>query len=130
MSGKFDFKVIKKLAKELRNNSTESEKLFWKELRGRRLSGYKFLRQHPIIYKGNLTRYNFFIADYYCDQKKTIIELDGPIHESSEDYDEFRDRELAEIGLCVIRIRNEELKNMKKVLERIVNIFHQIPDYK
>ena len=80
------------VAKELKKNSTESERILWKELRGRRFAGFKFLRQHPIIYKGNMTCYNFFIADFYCDQKKTIIELDGPFHESSEEYDEFRDK--------------------------------------
>ena len=116
---KFDFSLIKKHARELRNNMTESEKLLWKELRGKRISGLRFLRQHPILYKGNLSRYNYFIADFYCNEKKVIIEVDGPIHDGSEDYDEYRDNELEELGIRVLRIQNEELKNMKVVLERI-----------
>ena len=87
-SKKFDFKRITKHARELRNNMTESEKLLWKELRGRKVSGLRFLRQHPILYKGNLSKYNYFIADFYCNEKKVIIEVDGPIHDGSEDYDE------------------------------------------
>jgi very-short-patch-repair endonuclease len=50
---RFDFSIIKKHAQELRNNMTEAEKLLWKELRGKRLSGYRFLRQHPILYHGS-----------------------------------------------------------------------------
>ncbi len=50
-SKKFDFKEIKKHARELRRQMTDSEKILWKEVRDRRISGYKFLRQHPIIYK-------------------------------------------------------------------------------
>lgn len=118
-SKKFDFKRITKNARELRKNITEPERLLWQELRGRKLAGYKFLRQHPILYKSNLIRYNYFIADFYCSKKKVVIELDGPIHLLSKDYDHFRDSELRNLGIKVIRIRNEELVDMKKVLSRI-----------
>ncbi len=123
---KYDFNLIKKHARDLRNNMTESEKLLWKELRGKRISGLKFLRQHPILYKGNLSRYNYFIADFYCNEKKVIIEVDGPIHDRSEDYDEYRDNELEELGIRVLRIKNEELKNMKEVLNKITVFLNQI----
>ncbi len=73
---KFDFSRIKKSARELRNNMTKSEKLLWHELKGKKLEGYRFLRQHPVLYKGNLTRYNYFITDFYSDEKKVVIELD------------------------------------------------------
>jgi very-short-patch-repair endonuclease len=80
---KFDFRVINKHAQELRTNLTDSEKILWKELRGRKLSGYKFLRQHPILYKGNLVRLNYFIADFYCNEKKVVIEPDGSSREGA-----------------------------------------------
>ncbi len=123
---KFDFTRIKKSARELRNNMTEAENLLWQELKGKKLAGYRFLRQHPILYKGNLTRYNYFIADFYCDEKKTVIEVDGPIHEESEEYDEFRDSELQELGIKVLRIKNEELENMPEVLNRIKRFINSI----
>jgi very-short-patch-repair endonuclease len=119
-SEKFDFKEIKKHAQELRNNMTESEKLLWRELKGRKLSGFKFLRQHPVLYKGNLSRYNYFIADFYCYTRKAVIELDGPVHDDSEEYDQYRDSELQQIGIRVLRIKNEELQNMDNVLNRII----------
>ena len=114
-----DFKVIKKQARELRNNATDSEKLLWKQLRNRKLSGYKFLRQHPIVYKADYKGLNYFIADFYCDEKKTVIELDGPIHQNTEDYDQFRDNEMKEMGIHVLRLKNNELKNITKILQNI-----------
>ena len=123
---KFDFKIMSKHAKYLRHNMTESERLLWKELRGRKLSGYKFLRQHPILYSGNLIRFNYFVADFYCDAKKTLIELDGPVHDTSVEYDQFRDSQLQEIGLHILRIRNEEMQNINKVLQKIADFLSGI----
>jgi very-short-patch-repair endonuclease len=114
-----DFKVIRKQVRELRNNSTDSEKLPWEQLRNRKLSGYKFLRQHPIVYKADYKGLNYFIADFYCDEKKTVIKLDGPIHQSTEDYDQFRDNEMKGKGIHVLRFKNDELKNMTEVLQNI-----------
>ena len=123
---KFDFKKIRKQAQELRHNMTESEKLLWNELRGRRLSGYKFLRQHPILYSGNLIRFNYFVADFYCDTKKTVIELDGPIHDTTEEYDQFKDSELINLGIHIIRIKNEELVELDQTKEKILAFLNSI----
>ena len=123
---RFDFKKIRKHAQDLRHNMTESEKLLWKELRGRKLSGYKFLRQHPILYSGNLIRFNYFVADFYCDAKKTVIELDGPVHDTSKEYDLFRDSELQENGLHILRIRNEELNDIDQTIEKILAFLNSI----
>ena len=114
-----DIKTIKKHARELRQNVTDSEKELWEQLRNRRLSGYKFLRQHPIIYKADYKGLNYFIADFYCDAKKTVIELDGSIHAEKEEYDQFRDEEMKLLGLHVLRLKNEELSEMNTVIEKI-----------
>jgi leucyl-tRNA synthetase len=105
---------------------TESEKLLWKELRGRRLSGYKFLRQHPILYSGNLISFNYFVADFYCSEKKAVIELDGPIHDSTEEYDQFKDSELINMGIHIIRIKNEELIELNQTREKILVFLNTI----
>ena len=123
---KFDFGKIKRHAQELRNNMTESEKLLWEELKGRKLSDYKFLRQHPILYKGNLIRFNYFIADFYCYSKKAIIEIDGPVHDLTEEYDHFRDSELKTLGLKILRIKNEELINIEEVKKKILEFLDEI----
>ena len=121
------FRVIKKHARELRGSLTESEGLLWKELRNRKLSGYKFLRQHPIIYRSDYKGLRYFVADFYCAEKKTVVELDGPIHLETKEYDEFRDSEMIHLGIHVLRLKNDELLNMKEVLQKIeayLNIIH------
>jgi len=125
-SKNFDFAEIKKHARELRNSMTESEILLWGELKNRKLSGYKFLRQHPVIYKDDQIRLNYFIADFYCSSKRAIIELDGPVHDTREDYDQFRDDELHNLGINILRIKNDELKNMSKVLINIKSFLDTI----
>ena len=118
-SGYIDFKVIKNQARSFRKAMTSSEKLLWKQLRNRKLSGLKFLRQHPLVYKADFKELNYFIADFYCNQKKTIIELDGSVHDELKEYDEFRDSELKRMGIKTLRIRNEELTDMEYVLQKI-----------
>jgi very-short-patch-repair endonuclease len=122
----FDFNVIKKHARELRNCMTDSEKLLWEQLRNRKLSGYKFLRQHPIVYKADYKGLNYFIADFYCNEKKAVIELDGMIHQDTQEYDEFRDIEMKELGINVLRIKNEDLENIDEVLQKINNFLDLI----
>ena len=114
-----DNKGIKIHARALRKNMTDSEVLLWKYLRNRKLSGYKFLRQHPIIYRSDYKGIRYFIADFYCKEKELVIELDGPIHEYQLEYDQFRDDEMKAKGINVIRIKNEELININQVLKKI-----------
>jgi very-short-patch-repair endonuclease len=100
-----DFKILKKRARELRRNATPSDAILWNESRNRKLHGYKFLRQHPIVYNPYGSEVKYFVADFYCDCKKTVIELDGPIHENNLEYDQFRDAEMLNLGLHILRIR-------------------------
>ena len=104
------------LARNLRKNQTSSERVLWKVLRRKNLSGYRFLRQHPIFYRVNNKWIEFFIADFYCARLKLIIELDGKIHENNKDYDSERDLKLLNKGIYVIRIKNEELDDMNSVI--------------
>jgi len=104
---------IFKKAKELRKSMTEAEIILWKHLKNNKLNGLKFRRQHPL---------DIFIADFYCHQKKLIIELDGGIHDSLEqkEHDEGRTFELEEKGFKIIRFKNDEvLNNIEDVLSRI-----------
>ena len=98
---------------------TKEEKLLWKKLRARRFLGLKFLRQHPIIYQLYNNRPYYFIADFYCAEKKLVIEVDGKIHDFQKEYDQHRDEILSSLGLRVLRIKNEEFVDIYKVLKRI-----------
>ncbi|HEX6981734.1 MAG TPA: endonuclease domain-containing protein [Balneolaceae bacterium] len=113
-------KSVTELARKLRKNPTESEQLLWEHLRKKRLKKYRFVRQKPFIYKQyNYKRY-FFIADFYCPQKKLVIELDGKIHEYQQYYDYQRDLVLEGLGLTTLRIKNGELDDMEQVKRKIL----------
>jgi very-short-patch-repair endonuclease len=105
---------IFKKAKELKLSMTEAEHFLWKYLRNKQVKGKKFRRQHPL---------DIFIADFYCHEKKLIIELDGDIHETLEqkEYDEGRSFELEEKGFKILRFKNEEvLCNIERVIGKII----------
>ena len=100
--------------------------MLWDRLRNRQLGGYKFLRQHPFIYRSFTNRSDYFIVDFYCDLKKVVVELDGPIHEETKEYDEYRDEELKKLGLRILRLKNDELTNMKDTLKKILTFLNEI----
>ena len=121
-------KTIIEFARELRRNQTSAEKIFWQVVRNRRFDGKKFLRQHPLIYENiNDKKLSFFIADFYCAEHKLVVELDGKIHDYQKDYDEQRDFIIEEMGLRVVRIKNEELQDIEKVKEKIRRHFNSPP---
>ena len=93
---------IFKLAKQLRKDETEAEKILWARLNKNQIKGLQFRRQHPI---------NVFIADFYCAKIKLAIEIDGNIHDLSEyhAHDEGRSAMLEDFGITVIRFTNEQI---------------------
>ncbi len=50
-----------------------------------------------------------FIVDFYCHKAELVIELDGDIHDLQQEEDARRDKVLSEMGLRVIRFRNDEV---------------------
>jgi len=102
------------LAKQLRKQSTDTERLLWQYLRNKQLKGLKFRRQQPI---GN------YIADFVCFEKKMIIELDGGQHTISKhrQRDIKRDEWFERQGYKILRFwNNEVLTNIEGVLEEIM----------
>lgn len=100
------------LARKLRRNETEAEKLRWKNLRGRRLDGYKFKRQVAI---------GGYIADFAALEPRLIIELDGGQHAQRIAEDQMRTAELERFGFRVVRFWNHDvLTNIDGVLEAVL----------
>ncbi len=116
-------KRIIELARELRKNQTPSEKYFWQIVRNRKFEGKKFLRQHPLIYENKNNNLSFYIADFYCAEHHLVVELDGKIHDEQKEYDEQRDLIINEMGITVLRIKNEELMDIETVKEKIRKLF-------
>ena len=103
--------ALKEKARYLRNNSTLSEVLLWKHLRNKQMMGYDFDRQKPI---------DDFIIDFFCDELKLAIEIDGASHIDNEDKDEDRQNKLEQYGIKFLRFSNFEVKkNIQGVLYAI-----------
>jgi len=77
-------------AKNLRKNSTKSERLLWKHLRNKQLEGLKFRRPQPI---------GKYIVDFVCFEKRIVIEVDGGHHALQTDRDLQRDNWLVQQSL-------------------------------
>src|SRR3954467_8463058 len=95
-------------ARLLRARETWAEDLLWESLRGRRLDGMKFRRQHPI---------GPFVVDFCCTERRLVIELDGGVHAEQQDQDAEREAILATAGYRVIRFPNQSIRaNLPEVL--------------
>ncbi len=112
--------AAKVLSRELRKSQTEAEKVFWENIRKKRLQGLKFYRQYPIFYEIDNIE-SFIIADFFCFEKKTVIEIDGKIHRYKRKKDNQRTQILNSLGIRVMRFYNEDVENdLEKVLMRIL----------
>ena len=99
------------LAKNLRKNQTDVEKLLWQKLKARQVEGVKFRRQQPI---------GDFIVDFVSFEKRLIIELDGGQHTAMREADTERDKVFIKKGYKVLRFWNSDvLENEQGVLEVI-----------
>jgi len=98
-------------ARELRRQQTPGEHALWRQLRGRKFSGYKFRRQQPLGY---------YIVDFVCFSERLIVELDGWQHADAAEYDAQRDAWLEQAGFRVLRFWNDEWETRQEaVLEAI-----------
>jgi len=102
--------VLKDRRRELRRNQTDAERAFWAKVRNKQFFGMKFFRQYS---------FGSYILDFYCPEKKLVVELDGGQHNQPEDreYDAVRTNYLNAHGVEVVRFwNNEVLGNMDGVL--------------
>jgi very-short-patch-repair endonuclease len=98
--------------KELRKNQTPEEEKVWWYLKNKRL-GFKFRRQHSV---------GGYILDFYCKEKRLVVEIDGEIHNTKEagEYDKVRDKFFIELDYKVLRFTNDEVEqNIKNVIKMI-----------
>ena len=94
---------------------TPAEAILWNQIKGRKLEGRKFRRQHSI---GN------YIVDFYCASEKLIVELDGQVHKNpaAQTRDEARSDFLEKSGFKLIRFEN------KLVFDFLSSVLNEIRD--
>ncbi len=73
------------------------EVLLWQAIRGRRLEGIRFRRQHPL---------GPYVLDFYCPEHAVCVEVDGAAHRTEDRprRDAARDAWLAARGIRTLRL--------------------------
>ena len=105
-------------ARILRKATTPPERKLWAVLR-QRPDGLKFRRQHPI---------GPFVADFYCDSARLVIEIDGNAHDMGDNplRDARRDAWLSEQNIAVVRYRAADVyRDVEPVVIHILEMARQ-----
>lgn len=122
MSKLLNRKPQKSIRKRLRNNPPPAERILWQSLRSKSLEGHKFRRQQGI---------GKYIVDFYCANKKLVIEIDGDSHFQNKivrEHDKLRDEFLNKNGFKCIRFTNKDIyENLEGVLEEINIVLDEPP---
>lgn len=101
------------LAQELRKKATPQENHLW----------YDFLRKYPVKIRRQRP-IDRFIVDFYCEDARLVIEIDGSQHYEAQGqaYDTERTAILNAYGLEVIRFSNRDINTeFTAVCEEIHN---------
>ena len=99
-----------RMARRLRRDATEAERLLWPALRGS-FRATRFRRQHPI---------GGYVVDFACAAHNLAIAIDGGQHVSNKQADLLQTGELPRPGHRVLRFwNNEVLENLPGVLQAI-----------
>ena len=93
---------------------TYPEQILWSRLRGHRMDGYKFRRQHAL---------GSYIVDFVCLSARLIIEIDGDTHgESRAALDAQRTAYFEKLGFRVLRFWNHQMvEELASAMETIFN---------
>ena len=100
-------------ARQLRKELTTAERKLWVFLRGKKLNGVSFRRQHAI---GN------YIVDLCSIKAKLIIELDGSQHLEQTEYDGERTQYLESKGYKVLRFWNNQVEKEMDGIVRVIEM--------
>ena len=105
-------------ARGLRQTSGRAEERVWAVLRGAKVEGHKFRRQHPA---------GPYFADFACDRLRLIIEIDGgvPWLDEVAARDVQRQQALEALGWTVIRVTNDQVFEAPEFLVEAVKTHAQ-----
>ena len=110
-------KSLQKNANDLRKNAVKSEACLWKYvLNKRRMRGYSFRRQRPVL---------GYIVDFVCLPLKLVIEVDGITHHDDDRarYDKIRDTTLEKAGYSVMRFSATDVLNEIRSVTNAIEVW-------
>lgn len=113
----FNPKKTKKQRQYLRNNMTKWEVRLWKDMKGRKMFGFKVRRQYGV---------HNYIIDFYCPVLKLAIEIDGDVHYFDEKIKKDREKDdyLNAEGIKLIRIKTLDFEeDYESVINYLEDIF-------
>jgi very-short-patch-repair endonuclease len=114
--------TLKELARNLRKNSTLSEVILWRHLKGKQMLGYDFHRQRPV---------DNYIVDFYCSELLLAIEIDGESHDAKGEDDLKRQKRLESLGVRFLRFYDRDVKeNVEGVVGAIedwIKTYRKVP---
>jgi very-short-patch-repair endonuclease len=88
------------VAKRLRRDMTDAERVLWRELRAHRFEGFKFKRQEPL---------GPYVVDFICHAARLVVEIDGGQHADQGAADLERTHWLESQGFRVLRFWNNDV---------------------
>jgi len=104
----------KSISEKLRKNSTLSEILLWKYLKGKQMKSYDFHRQKPL---------NNYIVDFFYNELMLAIEIDGDSHAQKQVFDFNRQRKLESLGIRFLRFYGSDVKNDIEGVLQVIEIW-------
>lgn len=92
--------IKKRWCRDLRKRQTKGERLLYTALK-EQIQNTRFRRQHFVF---------GWIADFWCNRFRVVIEVDEPHHFMRLDYDRERDRALKKKGIRTIRVSSIDVE--------------------
>jgi very-short-patch-repair endonuclease len=99
----------------------QTEWRVWDRLRGRKVGGWKFRRQHPI---------GPYFVDFYCPSARLVVEINGPSHDGDAEwaYGQRRTKWLEAEGYRVMPVTVEEVdEDLDSVVDSILGALLTAP---
>ena len=108
-------------ARNMRRKPTAGEYAFMKILKKFKMR-LKFKKQ--VVMFG-------YILDFYAPRRYLAVEIDGPSHDKTKEYDQKRTNVLQSHGISMLRFTNEEVRDdpsrVGKIVSRLIKIKRQAP---
>ena len=96
----------------MRANMTPQEQHLW----------FGFLRSYPVRFRRQSVIYHY-IADFYCDKAKLVIEVDGTQHLKPDaiEYDHIRTLTFNQIAITVMRFTNDDIDRRFDLARKMID---------
>ncbi|MDQ1246235.1 MAG: imidazole glycerol-phosphate synthase subunit HisF [Actinomycetota bacterium] len=96
-------------AEQRRLSPSPPESILWEHLHDGKLGGFRFIREYEIL---------GWFADFYCPERRLVIEVDGRQHRYRREEDRARDLAMRRAGF---RVRRFTAHRVTRYTPRVVN---------